>query len=634
MSTEFSYTPISEPSNIRLIYLEPGHKQAQLRTQLVEVSLDSVPQYVALSYVWGTQAAQKHILIGETVFHVRPNLYNALKRLRAKGVSIVWADAICINQQDRDERSAQVGLMTRIYRSADKVMFYLGVWRAYESQGLERILMAVLRQPFACGTDFYTAIQETHPLNYNDHAWNYLLKMLRHPWFNRVWTIQESVIARRGRFICGDMQIDQQAFFVAIAYLSKAPDFLSMIGGITGSTKVRHAVQHCTALASCQTVTTGVTGLGSITDVLLRPLPIFDLMVMFNTAAARDSRDYLFALVGISQEANEKSLEPNYRRSISAVSIDLARYEVREGRGTSLLYTASFPSDGSDLPSWVPRLGHRLRHRLAYNKEKGFCFSNIFSASGRSRSTPSLEGDDLDLLVVDGDTFDSIESLGKVRGQPVRLPTNGGLMYGAWVEYMAEILEILETCKKTISGESEVTTSLRVAVCDGWQQNEKADPKKLLHGLRYLVADMLECILSPVGQVEMASQCIIDEELFKVVEQSLKSLHLVAGKLHRNGTPPAKVRSYGQHATDLANMLVPQQQVSGRLSRTTKGRICYVPEDSGVGDRLAILEGCEVPMVLRRSGQHYCIVGPCYVHGVMYGEIWQGASKLEKIYLA
>ena len=45
------------------------------------------------------------------------NLYRALKQLRCNNQSrVFWIDAICVNQQDMDERGHQVQRMADIYR--------------------------------------------------------------------------------------------------------------------------------------------------------------------------------------------------------------------------------------------------------------------------------------------------------------------------------------------------------------------------------------------------------------------------------------------------------------------------------------------------------------------------------------
>jgi hypothetical protein len=39
------------------------------------------------------------------------------------------------------------------------------------------------------------------------------------------------------------------------------------------------------------------------------------------------------------------------------------------------------------------------------------------------------------------------------------------------------------------------------------------------------------------------------------------------------------------------------------------------------GDRICILQRCAVPYVLRPIGDHYVLIGGCYIHGIMQGEV-------------
>ncbi|CZT20895.1 uncharacterized protein RCC_06755 [Ramularia collo-cygni] len=96
--------------------------------------------YVALSYEWGEGPSDQQISITncsasgergpEASFYVRQNLYAALRRLRlmpqfVKGCRL-WADFICINQKDIDERDAQMEIMSSIYQRAGNVLVWLG----------------------------------------------------------------------------------------------------------------------------------------------------------------------------------------------------------------------------------------------------------------------------------------------------------------------------------------------------------------------------------------------------------------------------------------------------------------------------------------------------------------------------
>ncbi len=58
-----------------------------------------------------------------------------------------------------------------------------------------------------------------------------------------------------------------------------------------------------------------------------------------------------------------------------------------------------------------------------------------------------------------------------------------------------------------------------------------------------------------------------------------------------------------------------------RFCNTEAGRLGQVPSGTEVEDVLAIFLGSEVPLVLRKVGDAYCLLGPCYVHGVMNGNL-------------
>ena len=60
-------------------------------------------------------------------FKVRPNLHAALQQLRLRDrPKRLWIDAICINQEDNDEKNAQVSLMADVYSKATSVCVWLG----------------------------------------------------------------------------------------------------------------------------------------------------------------------------------------------------------------------------------------------------------------------------------------------------------------------------------------------------------------------------------------------------------------------------------------------------------------------------------------------------------------------------
>ncbi|KAK0719130.1 heterokaryon incompatibility protein-domain-containing protein, partial [Lasiosphaeris hirsuta] len=126
----YAQFPISsEKSETRLVTIEPAPFQQAMKCHLTTMRLldHRRPAFEALSYVWGDSSKAKMIRLDGHLFGVTENLAAALQYLRSPSEErVVWIDAICINQRDKSERSAQVRLMGDIYRSATRVISWLG----------------------------------------------------------------------------------------------------------------------------------------------------------------------------------------------------------------------------------------------------------------------------------------------------------------------------------------------------------------------------------------------------------------------------------------------------------------------------------------------------------------------------
>ncbi|CAG9939676.1 unnamed protein product [Clonostachys rosea f. rosea IK726] len=101
---------------------------------LLEVAdLGDAKKFNALSYVWGDPAVTDTILVNGHKIQVTTNLVSALQcaprhlRESKHAMSLkLWVDAICINQEDINEKSHQVSLMKDIYSQSGVVLCWLG----------------------------------------------------------------------------------------------------------------------------------------------------------------------------------------------------------------------------------------------------------------------------------------------------------------------------------------------------------------------------------------------------------------------------------------------------------------------------------------------------------------------------
>lgn len=123
-----STAAIDARHQIRLLELHPSvYDDLAIVCQLRPAQC-SDSEYDALSYTWGNNSKHKSISLNKvTHFSVTDNLYAALRRLRwTDRPRTLWIDALCIDQENMDERSQQVQLMGTIYRQAKRVIVWLG----------------------------------------------------------------------------------------------------------------------------------------------------------------------------------------------------------------------------------------------------------------------------------------------------------------------------------------------------------------------------------------------------------------------------------------------------------------------------------------------------------------------------
>lgn len=112
---------------IRLLRLHAGLGE-DVMVSLKYASLINSPEYIALSYCWGDASEKKKINIKDWGdVEVTTNLEEALRSVRngsPKSI-MLWVDALCINQQDTQERSQQVRQMRQIYSRAKEVISWV-----------------------------------------------------------------------------------------------------------------------------------------------------------------------------------------------------------------------------------------------------------------------------------------------------------------------------------------------------------------------------------------------------------------------------------------------------------------------------------------------------------------------------
>lgn len=200
--SDFEYEALPNPSEwMRLIHIPQRRDKNRISCELIAVSRSEASKYRALSYTWGSGPAQHKVLLNGQRFWVTDNLYDFL-RIHTKGErsedrELLWIDAICINQQDAIEKSQQVQIMGVIYKSADSVIVWLCKSHDPLSKEYENAIAFMKYADRHSGEPGIAA--KFLELFGNDevHFLSILNALFRHPYWSRVWIVQEVILAKQ-----------------------------------------------------------------------------------------------------------------------------------------------------------------------------------------------------------------------------------------------------------------------------------------------------------------------------------------------------------------------------------------------------------------------------------------------------
>ncbi|KAI0911727.1 heterokaryon incompatibility protein-domain-containing protein [Ustulina deusta] len=306
----YTYTPLNlgEPS-FRLVRLFGGVGQ-QLQCELVHASLapGDVIDYEAVSYTWGVVT---HGLYCIEILHeeemkklsIGYNLYRLLLSLRRPGEDrMLWIDAICINQDENDttERNHQVQQMSEIYRAAHRVVVWLGpsthemdlaMMRLHELQDSQKDGKSPADKK---QVSVWKGFQSSHIRDHNNPAFLGLQQIFDHPWFRRIWVLQEVGNARAALIHCGGKAVSSAIFSVAPSAFDVEID------------------SHCQAVLDLMPGSPARLQKGSPHRDLRT------LLRLFREAQAIREHDHIYALLGLCSEEG-KGLRVSYEKPISTI---------------------------------------------------------------------------------------------------------------------------------------------------------------------------------------------------------------------------------------------------------------------------------------------------------------------------
>lgn len=322
---------------------DPDALQCSLiHTTLSQCEDEIIDHYTALSYVWGDATDTRTLWVNESPVQVTANLYAALNDLQDEiRVLRLWADALCINQKDDEEKSWQVMMMDKIYKLAHHTVIYLGPLTV-ASEALLKALASrtgTKEEVILCDLD-RSAIDSGR------------LDLLRRPWFNRVWVLQELVLARDPWVQCGKLRLRWNRIYDFL-YPTAEPQSSSMSREdmtLSGMQKFRN-LYHASLFSET-------------------PKPdLLDFVVSRRGLGVSDGRDMIFAHIGLASDLPDPRIAVDYKKPCVRVYKDFALYVMEKFNDISITsHIEDIPPEQrmQGLPSWVPDWTWLPQHKQRY----------------------------------------------------------------------------------------------------------------------------------------------------------------------------------------------------------------------------------------------------------------------------
>ena len=603
--------------------------------------------FVALSYVWGDPKDRRNILLDGYRFSITTSLHQALHSLRDsfevhQMKPYVWADAICINQDDMAERAAEVKKMSRIYSECLLVKAWLGhpdTEVAHEVPLVKDFLQSIssideenfeseLRWGLLTDLDAIDPFRKVVPLLFDA------------PYWERTWTIQEVALAPTVLFHYGKESFN-------ITELLKLNYILTQ-GMVTGNFFGPSKLDAPPSARRINLLGLSLERLGLLRpknddDCFTKPqVHSADLIRFAQRSKATDLRDKVFGLLALLPGSIAARIHPNYDPSFTIqetfIMFSKAWIEA-EGNLRFLARLPKYPSTLPNLPSWALDVeDDQDLYESAMTPER----DKIYEADLGLPKQPLAFSQSDRLLFCDGVVTDTVATLGATRVYMIRglfgLPSRSEgeddgdassvlatrrnwrlalcrvLLKDSHFDFTdsPSVLDIPWVEEEEIERESTSGASADLPL-DRFYEEDAQWPRFFR---RTPLADVFRCAL-------------YGNEDFDVGGTPLRDYF--ASSAATDGVCPDPL-TFMKLAFDLVDGL------SGKRLFTTRGGLLgTAPRYAQPGDKIVVLSSCDMPVVLRPVGEKYEFWGSCFVEGLMNGEtaraVEQGQLQIEQLSL-
>lgn len=608
----YCYSPLSGPRQIRLVKLRcaSSRDDPDLSVELATASLDTPPEYFALSYAWGDPLPKTDINCSGSRIAISANLHSALRHLRPNTpgeVPYIWVDALCINQEDIPERNAQVRIMSDIYAMATKTVIWLGEGDEYTTRAFHwlrrfrgvfeaneyvRPILNPAGGTRSLGADEQWEIVCRFDSDHNREAKNILQTafddlanletvfqdirmMLRRPWFARKWVLQEVCKSKGKYFVAGYdgvtwLALNRWFLFLEINQYAKS-FFFSAFPRDTGRNNFQN-----------------YRGISWLARTWSHNAPLVYLLSSTLTLQCSDPRDHIFALASIASDFGTFERLLDYGLGVEELSDRLTRAcMVRPADLVILWSILSFiPLERRLRKSWVlnledmDSLAIETRHTISqpWNGEA--------YATAHTELNASPDGD---ILRIKGRILDVIEQVAR----NMSAPTEPKQLSDFAANDQFDILE-------------------RIAFQDRWIEE------------CYEIAGKAQTDPNTVFSALFAEETMPDFEKENIPEMRSDfpsyRRDLKKALVERNRDSAEKLLGYRDVRPGYRDINKNLKLMSKRcFGRTRSAAVGWMPKGAQRGDCICIFDGMGTPYAIRRKNSaagNYALVGECFISGL------------------
>ncbi|KAM3083039.1 hypothetical protein ACMFMF_002689 [Clarireedia jacksonii] len=594
---------------------------------LSETSPHLSDRYVALSYVWGTPADKKTIIVNGVEIQITQNLHAALLELRRstwvrRGVNL-WIDALCINQDDLDEREQQVKLMREIYAMAWQVVIFLGPetsttsaaytslkWLAHEIGSDSKLREFAVKYGTLHHNTAGSIESAQYTLPWHEGTFQALRSFFARQYWHRLWILQEVAMAKLdapvlwGSYsMClGDIwkacQIIERQEDTILQYMTTHSSDIDPTRTVatvdrrledregTPGQQWKHILRIRNMRNTNQTGIPCVQGLCEISPnyrVELREVYInFTRGIISNNDHGLDILRLIHSHVGRIMLSSMTANNPAWMRKIAG------------GRLMEVTTPCSH-----DLPSWVVCWSCTSAPTIflpgLYRADAGFTHPT------RPRLTAN------DGLSVHATFIDSVVTLSAFNAAEID-------------NYPKSCVDVssIPNSYSTIDGLKEAFW--KTIVADSTPTGEKPPLSWAVLRLPYLWSIFGTSEGGGSGLSFGLYNFAERNKEFSFCGTRLKDLLADAKTIRERKTLKDEKRSTSDEDLRDASSWAANVLAWRRLMGTKSGRIGITAAAAVIGDSIVVLPGCSVPFVLRRQGTSWKVIGECFVYGLMDGE--------------